>query len=71
MVRLTRNKRTTEIVGGTNLTLLNAWLTIRGPMPEAQLASECIGLQIAGTLLAFFIRYGLAGLFYTLEDDRR
>jgi len=60
-----------NIVACTNLTLLNCMLVLRGPMSERRLALECIGLQMAGTILGFFIRYYLAGYFYSVEDNRR
>jgi hypothetical protein len=40
-------------------------------MSERRLALECIGLQIASSIVAFFIRYALAGLFYSVKDNRR
>jgi UDP-N-acetylglucosamine--dolichyl-phosphate N-acetylglucosaminephosphotransferase len=70
IVRLTKDP-SRNITSCTNLTLLNCMLVLRGPMSEQRLALECIGLQIAGSTVAFFIRYALAGLFYSIEDNRR
>lgn len=69
LVRLTRDAKSNAITSTSNLTLLNAILIIRGPMTEKQLTIECIYLQVAGSVLAFGVRYGLAGVFY--DGDRR
>lgn len=53
----------------TNLTILNFLLNFTGPIKEDSLTKLVIILQLAGSVLAFSIRYGLAGLFY--EGDRR
>jgi len=70
IVHLTRDA-SQHITSCTNLTLLNCMLVVRGPMSERRLALEFIGLQAAGSMVAFFIRYGLAGFFYSVEDNRR
>lgn len=59
------------LISCTNLTLLNCMLVVRGPMPEGRLTVEYIIVQILGSSFAFFVRYGLAGLFYSEEDNRR
>lgn len=40
-------------------------------MSEQRLTLECMVLQVSGSALAFLIRYGLAGVFYSVDDDRR
>lgn len=53
----------------TNLTLLNFLLNFTGPITEDALTKLIIIVQLTGSVLAFSIRYGLAGFFY--EGDRR
>ena len=53
----------------TNLTILNFLLNFTGPIKEDTLTKLVIIVQLAGSVLAFAIRYGLAGFFY--EGDRR
>jgi len=53
----------------TNLTILNVLLNFTGPIKEYTLTELMIVVQLAGSVLAFGIRYGLAGFFY--EGDRR
>lgn len=53
----------------TNLTLLNFLLNFTGPIREDALTRLIIIVQLTGSVLAFGIRYGLAGFFY--EGDRR
>ncbi|KAF7422804.1 tunicamycin resistance protein [Pleurotus ostreatus] len=53
----------------TNLTILNFLLVRLGPMSEKRLVQVLMCVQVAGSVLAFFIRYGLAGLVY--DGDRR
>lgn len=69
LTRLTHHPETKTILSATNLTILNAILVVRGPMSEERLVSECMALQIGGSMIAFGIRYGLAGVFY--DGDRR
>jgi len=52
----------------TNLTILNFLLNFTGPIKEDALTTLMIIVQLAGSVLAFGIRYGLAGFFY--EGDR-
>lgn len=69
LVRLTKHPKTGQIFETSNLTILN-WLLIRlGPMTEKQLVQVLCVTQVAGSVLAFVIRYGLAGLVY--DGDRR
>ncbi|TCD69033.1 tunicamycin resistance protein [Steccherinum ochraceum] len=48
----------------TNLTILNVFLVQLGPMKEVTLVKVLICSQIAGSVFAFFVRYGLAGLVH-------
>ncbi|KAL0960621.1 hypothetical protein HGRIS_005652 [Hohenbuehelia grisea] len=57
------------ILEATNLTILNFFLLRFGPMNEKRLVQVLMCAQVSGSLLAFFIRYGLAGLLY--DGDRR
>lgn len=68
IAELTTNAETgkTEV---TNLTILNVFLLRFGPMKENELVKVLIRTQIAGSALAFFVRYGLAGLVY--DGNRR
>ncbi|KAG8691849.1 tunicamycin resistance protein, partial [Ceratobasidium sp. 423] len=58
-----------RITSTTNLTLPNVLLCVFGPMSEPTLVKLVMGIQILGTVLAFCLRYGLAGLLY--DGDRR
>ncbi|KAB5592607.1 UDP-N-acetylglucosamine--dolichyl-phosphate N-acetylglucosaminephosphotransferase [Ceratobasidium theobromae] len=58
-----------RIMNSTNLTLPNVLLCTFGPMSEPTLVKTVMGIQILGTVLAFCVRYGLAGLVY--DGDRR
>ncbi|EJD39967.1 UDP-N-acetylglucosamine-dolichyl [Auricularia subglabra TFB-10046 SS5] len=69
LTRLTRHPRTGVVMEATNLTVLNALLLWTGPLREPALVRACVALQLAGSALAFFVRYGLAGLVY--DGDRR
>ncbi|TIB05227.1 hypothetical protein E3P96_01300 [Wallemia ichthyophaga] len=51
-----------RITCSTNLTLLNAFLCLFGKMSERQLASVTVVFQVACSVLAFAVRYGLAGI---------
>ncbi|KAI0081567.1 N-acetylglucosaminephosphotransferase [Panus rudis PR-1116 ss-1] len=53
----------------TNLTLLNTLLVNFGPMREDVLTKLLIKVQVAGSVLAFVVRYGLAWLVY--DGNRR
>jgi UDP-N-acetylglucosamine--dolichyl-phosphate N-acetylglucosaminephosphotransferase len=53
----------------TNLTILNFLLNFTGPIKEDTLTKLMVIVQLAGSVLAFGIRYGLAGFLY--EGDRR
>lgn len=68
LARLERTKKG-DIISCTNLTLLNLVLLWRGPMREDRLTMWIMGIQVAGSVVAFGIRYGLAWLFY--DESRR
>jgi UDP-N-acetylglucosamine--dolichyl-phosphate N-acetylglucosaminephosphotransferase len=53
----------------SNLTILNTILVVFGPMQERTLCDALAGVQIAGSVLAFAIRYGLGAYIY--GGDRR
>ncbi|KAF8073796.1 UDP-N-acetylglucosamine-dolichyl [Lyophyllum atratum] len=63
LTELTQHPRTGAIQKATNLTILNFFLIRLGPMHEKRL------VQVAGSVFAFVVRYGLAGLVY--DGDRR
>lgn len=48
-----------------NLTLINFTLYILGPMREDWLCTSLLAQQVLGSVVAFLIRYKLAGLAYT------
>ena len=49
----------------SNLTLINFVLHVCGPMRERDLTVVLMLLQAISSILAFFIRYVLAGVFYS------
>lgn len=65
-VKISRDRRRAET---TNLTLINFILTKTGPIKEYTLTRWVVIIQIACSMLAFFVRYGLASLVY--DGDRR
>jgi UDP-N-acetylglucosamine--dolichyl-phosphate N-acetylglucosaminephosphotransferase len=69
LTRLTTHAQTGQILEATNLTILNWFLVRLGPMSEGALVRVLAGTQAAGSLIAFVVRYGLAGLVY--DGDRR
>ncbi|CAE7157178.1 unnamed protein product [Rhizoctonia solani] len=58
-----------RITSTTNLTLPNVLLCVFGPLSEPVLVKIVMGIQVLSTVLAFCLRYGLAGLLY--DGDRR
>ncbi|XP_011500392.1 PREDICTED: UDP-N-acetylglucosamine--dolichyl-phosphate N-acetylglucosaminephosphotransferase [Ceratosolen solmsi marchali] len=52
------------VVTCNNLTILNFVLILFGPLKESTLTKILLIIQIAGTMLAFVIRYPLASIFY-------
>jgi len=68
-VQLAEDPRSHEITETTNLTILNFFLLRFGPMREDSLVKVLISSQVLGSLLAFLVRYGLAGLVY--DGNRR
>ncbi|THV05221.1 hypothetical protein K435DRAFT_826437 [Dendrothele bispora CBS 962.96] len=69
LIDITTHPETGMILESTNLTILNFFLVRLGPMREKQLVQVLICAQVAGSVLAFVVRYGLAGLVY--DGDRR
>ncbi|KIL67856.1 hypothetical protein M378DRAFT_122043 [Amanita muscaria Koide BX008] len=69
LTELTIHPTTGAILESTNLTILNFFLVRFGPMSEKKLVKVLIWSQVAGSVLAFTVRYGLAGLLY--DGDRR
>ncbi|KAJ8520858.1 hypothetical protein ONZ45_g2377 [Pleurotus djamor] len=69
LAEITPHPKSGVILETTNLTILNFLLVRLGPMTEKKLVKTLMLVQVAGSLFAFFIRYGLAGLLY--DGDRR
>ncbi|VDB95754.1 unnamed protein product [Peniophora sp. CBMAI 1063] len=69
LTELTVHPQTGAILECKNLTILNFLLVRLGPMNEKRLTQTLITVQISGSVLAFVVRYGLAGLVY--DGDRR
>ncbi|KIY44790.1 hypothetical protein FISHEDRAFT_50639 [Fistulina hepatica ATCC 64428] len=69
LTRLSYDTKTGAITNATNLTILNFFLINLGPMNEERLVKVLMSTQMAGSVLAFFVRYVLAGLVY--DGDRR
>lgn len=71
MLGLTRleHDRAGTIVSATNLTLVTLLLVHLGPMREPTLTACVMALQVAGSVVALTVRYGLASLLY--DGDRR
>lgn len=53
-----------EIVEVNNMTLINIWLRLFGPMTEEKTTLSLLKFQIFCSLLAFSVRYPLAWMFY-------
>jgi len=69
LTELTRHPASGTIFEANNLTILNWFLLRLGPMNEKRLVQVLMCSQVAGSLLAFTVRYGLAGLVY--DGNRR
>ncbi|EIN12901.1 N-acetylglucosaminephosphotransferase [Punctularia strigosozonata HHB-11173 SS5] len=69
LTELTTDPKTGEVTECTNLTILNFLLLRLGSMREKALVQTLICVQVAGSVVAFVVRYGLAGLVY--DGDRR
>ncbi|KAF9454763.1 N-acetylglucosaminephosphotransferase [Macrolepiota fuliginosa MF-IS2] len=69
LTELTVHPTSGMVLEATNLTILNFFLIRFGPMNEKRLVQVLMCSQIAGSALAFVIRYGLASLVY--DGDRR
>ncbi|GAA6042168.1 hypothetical protein JCM8097_004995 [Rhodosporidiobolus ruineniae] len=70
LVRLRRAPSTGEIEATTNLTLLNFLLLAFGPCREDELTLRLCAVQVAGSAVAFGVRYGGAGWFYGRAEGR-
>ncbi|KAI0084793.1 N-acetylglucosaminephosphotransferase [Irpex rosettiformis] len=68
LIRVATNKET-GLPEVTNFTILNVFLVRLGPMREDTLVKVLISSQIAGSVLAFGVRYGMAWLLY--DGNRR
>lgn len=68
LLALVRDEKGT-IIECSNLTILNLILVLRGPMREDRLTMWMMGVQVAGSAVAFGVRHGVAGLFY--DKSRR
>ncbi|KAJ7134533.1 N-acetylglucosaminephosphotransferase [Mycena epipterygia] len=66
---LTINANNGTILEANNLTILNFFLLRLGPMNEKRLVQVLMCSQVAGSVFAFTVRYGLAGLVY--DGNRR
>ncbi|KAF7314212.1 UDP-N-acetylglucosamine--dolichyl-phosphate N-acetylglucosaminephosphotransferase [Mycena kentingensis (nom. inval.)] len=69
LAEVTHNPATGAITSTTNLTILNFFLVRLGPMNEKRLVQVLMLSQVGGSVLAFIVRYGLAGLVY--DGNRR
>lgn len=69
LTELTVHPKSGTILEATNLTILNFFLVRFGPMNEKRLVQVLMCSQVAGSVVAFVVRYGLAGLVY--DGDRR
>jgi len=69
LTHLTIDPASGRILEATNLTILNFLLVRFGPMTEKRLVQVLMATQVAGSVVAFVVRYGLAGLVY--DGDRR
>ena len=68
LTRITYDKDGETIVSATNLTLYTLILVYK-PMREDKLTMTIMWLQFLGSVVAFFVRYGIASLLY--DGDRR
>ncbi|KAJ9103314.1 hypothetical protein QFC20_004791 [Naganishia adeliensis] len=69
LTRLTVDPSTGTVTSATNLTLPTLVLVHLGPMREPTLTKCIMALQVAGSVVALTVRYGLASLLY--DGDRR
>lgn len=70
LAKLRRN-REGVIIASTNLTLINVVLVLLGPMKESTLTTVIMLVQVAGSVLAFVVRYAGASWFYQPDSGRR
>eukprot|EP00127_Corallochytrium_limacisporum_P000893 Clim_evm8s30 gene=Clim_evmTU8s30 len=69
LVKFYRSKQDSDYVACSNLTLLNLALHICGPLHEAKLMNYMLALQVLSSMIAFGIRYGVAGIFFEVVAD--
>jgi len=69
LVRIERN-REARPTAFSNLTLPNALLVVCGPMTEPALTKSVLACQLAGSVAAFAIRYGVGPALYGSGDRR-
>ncbi|KAK7056696.1 tunicamycin resistance protein [Paramarasmius palmivorus] len=69
LIDVTTHSNSGIILEATNFTILNFFLVRLGPMSEKRLVQVLMCSQVAGSILAFVVRYGLASLVY--DGDRR
>ncbi|KAJ7758481.1 UDP-N-acetylglucosamine-dolichyl [Mycena maculata] len=69
LTQLTTHPSNGTILEANNLTILNFFLLRLGPMNEKRLVQVLMCSQVAGSMFAFTVRYGLAGLVY--DGNRR
>lgn len=69
LVKLIKDEKGT-IIECSNFTILNLLLVILGPVREDHLSLTMLGVQVLGSLIAFGIRYGVAGIFYDGSSRR-
>lgn len=68
IVRVTRDLKSKQIVKTTNLTLLNMWLSMFGPMRESVLAGQIAMLQVVCGVVGLIARHSLA-LYVFAQDN--
>lgn len=75
LVALRRDASTGEVEATTNLTILNLLLLWKGGedvvVREDELTMRLVAVQVAGSAVAFGVRYGAAGWFYGVGGERR
>jgi UDP-N-acetylglucosamine--dolichyl-phosphate N-acetylglucosaminephosphotransferase len=62
--RKKKGEREEEIWHVSNFTLISLVLVTFGPLREDQVTLIVMAIQTLGTLIGFFIRYGLASIVY-------
>jgi len=70
LVALQRDPRSGDVTAATNLTVLNLLLLRGGSVREDVLTRRLAACQVAGTVLAFALRYGAGRWAYGEEGGR-